>query len=137
MTEVVITDHDNPEPRIGQLLYLETRDEDTGEFINASLVFVDEENFGGKQWYHSSIAHMEDFDGEGLEVYTGFEAGGMPRRYTRFATDHDIRKFVQTIVETSDNASEQLDEWAQCILEDEILLPEEKARLLSAIQAVT
>lgn len=115
-------------PKIGQILYKEYNDEN-GNFQHASLVFIDEEIKEGKQWMYTQIVCMEDF-GEGMQVYAGFEAGGMPHKYTRLATDEDIKKFIIMIKNgaiTKD--SQNLEEWLEKIRKDEVLLKEEKDRI--------
>lgn len=119
---------DNPIPKVGQLLYKEYRSEN-GDFADASLVFVDEEIVEGNQWMYTQIAHLEDI-GNGLEVYTGIEAGGMPQKYTRVATDDDLKKFLDLIKEgkiTED--SDNLEKWMEKLENDNYLLASEKERI--------
>lgn len=123
-----ISPSDNPQPKVGQLLYNE-RVDTGGNFQSASLVFVDEEVGTNQQWMYTEIALMEDF-GEGMEVYAGIESGGMPPRYTRIATDEDIVKFLKLIKEGKVNPEvPDIASWLKDLADLSELLEEEKERL--------
>ena len=124
---------DNVTPKVGQILYQEYSNEN-GVFEFASLIFVDEAIEKDRQWMFSQIAHLEDF-GNGLQVYTGFEAGSMPPKYTRIATDDDLKKFIVYIKDskiTSDSIN--LESWMEKIKSDNYLLESEKKRILKLIE---
>lgn len=90
---------DTLQPKVGQLLYRETRDPQTKEPKEASLFYIDSSERLGTQYLHSELAHMEDF-GQGIEVYTGFECGGLPAFYLATpASDEHIALFVQKKLE--------------------------------------
>lgn len=125
---------ENPPPAVGQLLYREFTD-DNGNFRSASLAFVDGEIEAGKQWLYTEIALMED-TGNGLEVYTGIESGGMPPKYTRLATDEDLLKFIRLIKDgKATGEARDIGAWIEAVCADTVLLPAEKERIsrLSAL----
>lgn len=115
-------------PSLGQLLYRETLESD-GKLKHAQLVFIDTEIEEGKGWNFTQIALIED-QGNGLEAWTGFEAGIMAPKYTRLATDEDIMKFIKLIKEGKmDEFSSNLEKWLGEINLDITLLPSEKERI--------
>lgn len=125
----------NPIPQVGQLLYNEHVKAD-GELQFASLVFVDEPIEEGKQWMYSQIAHMEDF-GEGMVIYGGFEAGGMPAQYTRLATDDDLRTFITMMKEGKiPEDGDNLETWLENVQADEDILDTEKARIKQVAESL-
>jgi len=122
------TNPNNPIPEKGQLLIKEHNAED-GSFQSSSLAFVDDEIVEGQQWMYTEVAMMEDF-GNGLELYNGFESGGMPPKYTRIATDEDIIKFLRMMKDGKiDSGSIDLESWLKEIESDQILLSAEKERI--------
>lgn len=127
---MLVTSPDNPLPKVGQLLFQEYRSEN-GDLEYASLVFVDTQIKEGSQWMYTQIAHLED-TGSGPKVFTGFESGGMPAKYTRVATDEDLKMFIDYIKTgkiTEDSIN--LDAWLEKIRADEILLESEKSRIIN------
>ncbi len=107
---------------------------DDGQFEVASINFIDEEP-GDGQWMNTELAIMEDI-GDGLQVYGGgaggsFTAGSMPHQYTRLATDEDLQKFIQLFKEgKTQDPEENLQTWLEKVRTDEILLDEEKQRIV-------
>jgi len=125
---MLVTSSDNPTPKVGQIFYLEYRAED-GKFQNASLNFIDEKPKEGKQWMYTQIALIEGGEDK-LTTYAGFEAGGMPPKHTRIASDEDVLKFIELIRAgkiTED--SPKFNDWLIEIRNDNSLLKEEKERI--------
>ena len=118
-------------PKIGQILYEEKLDEN-GALIYSALLYVDTEFIPDEGLYVTWIAQMEDFEGNGLEVYTNASSGGSNlKNISRIATDDDIKLFVE-VIKKSKNSNEKLDNWIKNINEAEdfaLLLSEEKERL--------
>jgi len=121
-------------PEVGQLLYKEIKKND-GQLAYVSLIFVDTPIKEGEQWMYTQIALMEDF-GNGLEVYTGIESGGMPPKSISPATDEQIKIFVDNIVKEGESAAEKLKTWVNEVENDSILKNEEKERIKKIVNTL-
>lgn len=118
----------NATPKLGQL-FIDEHLSQEGKPIFLSLCFIDEEPGENTQWMYSEIASI-DYETEPLQVYTGFEAGGMKAESKKLATDEDLSKFVSMIKAgeiTEDSPSFQ--EWLDNVNQDSVLLQEEKDRI--------
>ncbi len=123
-----ITSTDNSVPKVGELLYLESSHE-TDMAQSASLIFIDEEIVEGSQWMYTQTAIIGDF-GNGQEVYTRFESGGISPQHIRAATNEDILKFIDLMKQNKiTEDSHDLNEWLVEIESDQVLLAEEKERI--------
>jgi hypothetical protein len=125
---------DQPQPGVGEILYDELLDK-SGKLTRAELFFIDTPPDKGKQWLVTWIAQMEDY-GDGMEVYAQPTAGGMGRRFTRVATDQDIRLFRDCILKEPGDPQEKLKAWIKIIKTSEDYSPlqdKEKTRLIKIL----
>ncbi len=133
MPQVVEMGKQKKLPEVGQILYDQDTDE-AGQVVRECLFFIDSPSDNDKQWWVTWLAQMEDY-GDGLEVYIQPEAGGMPPKMARIATDEDIKRFVEVLKKESDGI-QKLKKWLNLIKTSQDLEPlrdDEKARLIKII----
>lgn len=118
-------------PKVGQILY-QQKENESGEVINASLLYIDTEPVHDTGLYVTWIAQMENFNGNGLEVYSDATSGeSRLNQINRIASDEDIKFFI-SVIKKSNNSEDALHYWLHNIKSSEgyaLLLPEEKERL--------
>lgn len=110
-----MNEFENNPPEVGIILYHQ-RIMSTGEMEYESLDYLDSQpKEGDKGWYYSQIA-MIDHAMDEKEVYLGMEAGGgLSHEGLRRATDEDVKKFVDKLINDEEEAVSMLSEWIKNI----------------------